>query len=137
MPTLKDEHLPEAYPVWLSAGWNDKYQLSESDFVDSWKASPIKIGYWLDDQLVAIGRANTDGVMYSMIHDVVVDTEFRGRGYGKSIINELTEVLKGMSVRSIQLMSAPGQSSFYRSLGFKERPQDGPGMEYDWASSRS
>ena len=41
---LKDEYLPDAYQIWLSAGWNDGYQITESDFIKSWKMSLIKVG---------------------------------------------------------------------------------------------
>jgi len=132
---LELEHLQDAYKVWLSAGWNDAYALGESEFVNSWMASPVKVGTWVDGQLIAIGRANTDHIMYSMIHDVVVAPPFRGNGHGSAIVRELLNILKGMKVRSIQLMSAKGQVPFYEALGFRSRPHDGPGMEYDWSAS--
>ena len=129
MPTLEDEHLSEAYGIWITAGWNDAYRLSEPDFIKSWMASPVKVGCWSGDRLVAIGRSNTDGIIYAMIYDVVVDPGHRSRGYGKAIVKELVDILKGMNIRAIQLMSASGQSGFYKKLGFRERRRDRPGME--------
>jgi len=33
-------------------------------------------------------------------------------------------------IRDIQLFSAKGYSGFYKNRGFKERPDNAPGMEY-------
>ncbi|MEM9304500.1 MAG: GNAT family N-acetyltransferase [Pseudomonadota bacterium] len=130
MAELQAHHLPTAYRIWLTAGWNGKYHLSEAAFARAWQASPVAIGWWEGDELVAIGRANSDGVMYAMIHDVVVDPTHRGRGLGHVIVGDLVRRLRDLGVREIQLMAAVGQVGFYEQLGFERRPEDAPGMTY-------
>jgi len=127
---LSDERLSQAWPIWLSAGWNEAYQLSQQAFITSWQASPVKLGVFIADQLVGIARANTDGVLYAMIHDVVIAPDHRGQGHGKRLVKELVASLRARGVRSIQLMAAQGQAPFYLGLGFQSRPKDGPGMTF-------
>ena len=121
--------LADAFPLWSLTGWNDGYRLSEQEFVRSWQSSPVKKALFVEDRLVAIGRANTDGVVYAMIYDVVVHPDERGKGFGRRIVQDLVAELDDMGIRVIQLMSAVGQTGFYDKLGFEPRPADGPGMQ--------
>ena len=132
MPNLQDTELEEAHTLWRQTGWNRRYRLSLADFTRSWRASPVKKGIVKNGRIVAIGRANTDGVVYAMVHDIVVHPEHRGQGLGKRIVLEVVAELRAMPVRSIQLMAAEGQTRFYEKLGFEIRPTDGPGMQYLW-----
>ena len=132
MSNLTAADLADAYQIWLTAGWNDGYQISLEEFVRSWQTSLVTRGIWDGRRLVAIGRANSDGVLYAMIHDVVVLPDRRRQGLGTALVNELVDELKLRNVRSIQLMAAVDQTAFYRKLGFRPRPDDRPGMEYDW-----
>ena len=125
---LHDEHLTQAWQIWLSAGWNDEFGLSLIEFTASWQASPVKLGVFLADQLVGIARANTDGVVYAMIYDVVVSPDHRSQGLGKQLVTGLVDALRAKGIRSIQLMAAQGQARFYQGLGFVRRPEGGPGM---------
>lgn len=125
-----DPRLSDAFDVWELTGWNAGYRVSREEFVASWRASKVRKCIVQDGKVVAIGRANTDGVLYSMIQDVVVHPEYRGRGLGRAIVRALIEELQRMNVRSIQLMAARGQVPFYEGLGFTARPADGPGMQF-------
>ena len=136
MSNLQDHHMEDAYELWTQTGWNDGYRVSLADFMKSWQASAVKKCIVQDGQVVAIGRANSDGILYSMIHDIVVHRDHRGKGLGRSIVLEVVQELKAMKVRSIQLMAAKGQAAFYERLGFEIRPNDAPGMQYTWKSAQ-
>ena len=129
MPDLSIQQFDAAYDLWLQTGWNHNYQISATDFARSWRASLVKKCIVVNGQMVAIGRANSDGVLYSMIHDIVVHADWRGRGLGRSIVLEVVNELRALKVKSIQLMAAKGQAGFYEKLGFEFRPTDGPGMQ--------
>lgn len=130
MTRSSKQHYSSIYAVWESAGWNQKYRLTEADFIQSWDAALVKHYVMQADQIVAIGRAHSDGVLYAMIYDVVVLPEFRGCGFGRRIVERLIADLKDMGIRSIQLMAAPDQAPFYEKLGFRIRAEQAPGMEY-------
>ncbi|MCH2176154.1 MAG: GNAT family N-acetyltransferase [Lentisphaeria bacterium] len=130
MAELAESHFQEVYELWLQTGWNIKYNISLADFIKSWKGSSVRRCVWVDRKIVAIARANTDGLMYAMIHDVVVDPNFRGQGFGREIVLEIIECLKEMQIKSIQLMTANGQIGFYENLGFRVRSDSTPGMDF-------
>lgn len=129
MSDLQQHQYDEAYALWLLAGWNESYGVSRREFERSWRGSPVKKCIVRGGRVVAIGRANSDGVVYAMIHDIVVHPEHRGHGHGKRIVEEIVEALKAMGMRSVQLMAAKEQADFYRKLGFEARPTDAPGMQ--------
>lgn len=58
------------------------------------------------------------------IDDIVVDSEFRGRGFGGVIIRELIKVANGHKVKSLELTSSPvrrAANKLYIKFGFKKR----------------
>ena len=130
MPDLTEKQYPQAWSLWLQTGWNDTYRIGYDEFVASWDRSPVKKCVLKGEELIAIARANTDGVLYSMIYDVVVHKSYRGQGYGRVIVEELLRELELMGVRTVQLMAAQNQADFYGKLGFSPRLPDRPGMHY-------
>ena len=127
---LNEVHLNKAYELWLKSGWNESYQINKKEFIQSWENAYIKKGIIRQDQVIAIGRANSDGVLYSMIHDIVVDPLYRNQGLGQAMVLQLVDELKSKNIRCIQLMAAKKQVGFYQSLGFEPRPEDAPGMQW-------
>lgn len=98
------------------------------------KLSTLKKCIKENGNIVAMGRAIGDGMAY-IIADVVVDPEYQGNGYGKTIMNELLKEIRnnlpdGESC-SISLISADGKEKFYEKCGFKKTPYDynGYGMK--------
>ena len=130
MPDLTENQYPKAWELWLQTGWNDSYRIQYDEFVKSWNGSPVKKYVSEGETLVAIGRANTDGVLYSMIYDVVVHNSFRDQGFGRRIMAELILELESNGIRVIQLMAAQNQAGFYEKLGFCPRLPNRPGMQY-------
>jgi GNAT superfamily N-acetyltransferase len=82
-------------------------------------------------QLIGIGRLVSDGVLYAMIYDMIVDPSFQNRGIGTIILEKLVGRCKARGIRDIQLFSAAGRSSFYAKRGFIKRPANSPGMKYN------
>ncbi len=69
-------------------------------------------------ELIGMGRAISDGVSDAYIQDVMVHSDYRGRGIGKAIIAKLLEHLQANKLQWIGLISEPGYERFYESLGF-------------------
>lgn len=69
-------------------------------------------------ELIGMGRAISDGVSDAYIQDVMVHSDYRGRGIGKAIIAMLLEHLQANKLQWIGLISEPGYERFYESLGF-------------------
>lgn len=80
--------------------------------------------------IIGSGRVIGDGSIYFYIQDVIVLPEYKGKGIGKMIMNEIENyLLKSANKNSfIGLMAAEGVEEFYKQFGYKKRPDDCPGM---------
>lgn len=73
----------------------------------------------LNDQIIGMGRAISDGVSDAYIQDVTVLKEYRRQGIGKQIVSTLINFLQEQKLQWIGLISEPGYENFYQGLGFK------------------
>jgi len=74
----------------------------------------------LNAKLIGMGRAISDGVSDAYIQDVVVLSEFRKKGIGVLIMDELVKHLKSKNINWISLISEPKAVSFYQRYGFSQ-----------------
>ena len=70
-------------------------------------------------EIVAMGRAISDGASDAYIQDVAVVPEWRGRGLGADIVRRLVSRLHRDGLLWIGLIAERGSSAFYGRLGFK------------------
>ena len=66
-------------------------------------------------QLIAAGRALSDGEYFAFICDIVVLPEFQRQGIGTRIVNAISE---RSAAEKVLLACVIGQEGFYRKLGF-------------------
>ena len=66
-------------------------------------------------QLIAAGRALSDGEYFAFICDIVVLPEFQRQGIGTRIMNAMSERL---AAEKVLLACVIGQEDFYRKQGF-------------------
>jgi GNAT superfamily N-acetyltransferase/nitroimidazol reductase NimA-like FMN-containing flavoprotein (pyridoxamine 5'-phosphate oxidase superfamily) len=69
-------------------------------------------------ELIAAGRALTDGAWTGVICDVVVAPAFRGRGHGEALMRVLLDHPRLREVRRLRLGTRDA-ASFYEKLGFR------------------
>ena len=110
--------------------WDKVNKADEKDFSKSLNNSWCVISAYCEGQLVGVGRVVSDGVLYAMIHDLIVNPSFQNSGIGDTVLSKLIEKCEDAGVRHIQLFSAKGKAPYYRKRGFVERPSDAPGMEF-------
>jgi GNAT superfamily N-acetyltransferase len=112
-----------------TTGWNKSYQASPQELhraiADSWYV----LSAYENDRLVGFGRIISDGVLYALICDLIVNPARQGQGIGSTLLNKLIEHCRTQNIRVIWLFAAKGKSSFYKKFGFFERPVDAPGMQ--------
>jgi GNAT superfamily N-acetyltransferase len=118
------EHLLET-TGWLRNRPPSRLQLSAA-LTASWHIESA----FSDGRLVAIGRVVSDGVLYALIVDVIVDPAWQRQGLGTAIVRRLVEVCERVSLPYIHLFAASGTRPFYERLGFVARPNDAPGMRW-------
>ena len=68
---------------------------------------------------VGMGRIISDSVSDAYIQDVVVLSEYRGRGIGKQLVEALLERCLSEGMLWIGIIAEPDQEGFYSSIGFK------------------
>lgn len=59
------------------------------------------------------------------IEDVITDSEYRGRGIGRALVERALEIAKEWGANSVNLTSRPSREAaraLYRKVGFKEVP---------------
>ena len=80
--------------------------------------TPIHLAARHDGRLVGFARAITDTIYRAVIDDVVVDTEYRGRGIGSQLITRLGEELS--DVEEVFLGCGASEVSFYEKHGYRQ-----------------
>ena len=78
--------------------------------------------FFIEKQLVGYGsfiiEKKIRGGKVAHIEDIVVDSNFRGKGVGKFIITKLTEKIKDLKCYKITLACKEHNISFYEKCGF-------------------
>ena len=113
-----------------TTGWNTVYKVSLEDLKKVLDNSWYVLTAYHENELVGIGRIVSDGVLYAMIYDMIVNPLYQNKGIGATILSKLVEKCKATELRDIQLFSAKGKAQFYSKRGFLERPAGAPGMRY-------
>jgi aralkylamine N-acetyltransferase len=78
--------------------------------------SYIVISVWVDQNMVGIVRALSDGIKQSIIYDLNVSVEYQNNGLGQKLMEALIEELPN---GPIVLYSIPGKEKYYKRFGFQ------------------
>jgi ribosomal protein S18 acetylase RimI-like enzyme len=81
----------------------------------AYKKSQVCCFAYYGAQLIAAGRALSDGEYFAFICDIVVLPEFQRQGIGTRIMNAMSERL---AAEKVLLACVIGQEDFYRKQGF-------------------
>ncbi len=84
------------------------------------------LGALAKGRLIGTARALSDGVSDAYIQDVIVDSEFRGRGVGTRLVETVVQRLKRDGVKWIGLVAENGSEVFYEQIGFSEMEKSVP-----------
>jgi GNAT superfamily N-acetyltransferase len=68
--------------------------------------------------IIAMGRAISDGASDAYVQDVVVLPQFRGRGIGRELVIRLTSYCRQHNIDWIGLIAEPGTTDFYERIGY-------------------
>ena len=75
-----------------------------------------------EGRVVAMGRAISDKASDAYIQDLTVHPEFRGKGIGTRMVQELVGRLQRDRLGWIGLVAEAGTWDFYRRIGFADMP---------------
>ena len=117
------------HQLFETTGWNQGYRADADALYTAISSSWYVVSAYDNDDLVGIGRVVSDGVLYALICDLIVQPSYQGQGIGRRLLKKLIEKCHVEKTRVIWLFSAKGKRSFYEKFGFRERPVDAPGMQ--------
>lgn len=86
------------------------------------------------DKPVGMGRIVGDGAVICYVQDLLICPDYRKRGIGGRILEELKHYVQALRLDNTELMfalmCAKGREAFYENHGFQKRPTKelGPGM---------
>ena len=81
--------------------------------------SDVIVSIWSGKEIVGFGRALSDGVYRGVLWDIVIDSDFQGKGFGKLIVHNLLNSKKIKKTKKIYLMTT-NKKLFYSQIDFKE-----------------
>jgi len=99
--------------------WSEDNDASDPDLINKIiSGSFCFVIATLNERIIGMGRAISDGISDAYIQDMAVLPEFRGNGIGVLIMDELIRFLQEKKVNWITLISEPKAVSFYERYGF-------------------
>ncbi len=127
LPTIEDY-----WELYLTTGWNNQYKFTIEEVANALKNSWYSVSVYDSQKLLGFGRVISDGIQHALIVDLIVRSEYQGKGLGYQILDRLVLKCKANKIRDIQLFSAKDRFRFYEKYGFERRPEDAPGMQYNY-----
>ncbi len=112
----------DAFQVWgllRLAGWAEEEAALPQWVTGLIAGSAVFYGAEGGNGLIGMARAISDGVSDAYIQDVVVHPDWRRRGIGVQLVRHVREELSRRGVDWIGLVATPGNTDFYRALGFE------------------
>ena len=71
-----------------------------------------------NDEVIAFSRVLTDKIFKAVLFDVIVRPDYRDRGVGKLLVEQLVNHPMLLAVKSVELYCPDRISRFYKSMGF-------------------
>jgi ribosomal protein S18 acetylase RimI-like enzyme len=100
--------------LYKDANWWEERSAKD---IDVMLKSSISVGAWKEEKLIGFARAVSDGKFRAYIEDVVIHTEFRRTGMGKSLVGRLLEEISEIDI--ISLFCEEELIPFYENSHFK------------------
>ena len=104
--------------IYRAVGWYDE-SFSPEAMAEIVPNSAIFAAAFVNNEMVGMGRLLSDNVSDGCIQDVAVLPEFQGHGIGRAIVRKIVDEALLRGIDWLQLIAAPGNESFYHSLGFE------------------
>lgn len=109
----------ELYELYDCEGWNDVLNIPKASLHQAMVNSWYVVSAFDEDQIIATGRAISDGLINAYLCGLVVHPGYRNRGVGTEIVRRLVEKGRGRNLH-IELFTESENISYYQKLGFEQ-----------------
>ena len=121
----------ELHRLFQLVGWSDG---TETPDMVKWfnlpfQNSTLVISAWSDNRLIGVVRVLSDQIIRSVVHDLIVDPEFQGRGIGRGLIRRCMEKFPDTEWL---IQTTADVMEFYERLGFKRYPKEVLSIPSKW-----
>ena len=93
------------FKLYKTTPWFKENKLNAENLYKSLQNSFFMVTAYDADRLVGFGRIISDGILHAYIVDVIIHPRYRGKGYEKTIIEELVEKCQSFNIPDIQVIS--------------------------------
>jgi len=83
------------------------------------KQSDVVVSLWADKKLIGFGRSITDTIYRAVLWDVVISSEYKGKGYGRLLVEKIINSKELINVEKIYIMTT-NHKEFYKKNGFQD-----------------
>jgi GNAT superfamily N-acetyltransferase len=120
---LTPAQIEQLHQMYLKEWWSQERALADVPILLN--NTDLLFGLWDDEaqQLAAFARVLTDWVYRAILFDVIVATDYRGRGLGATLVEHITTHPRLAQVECIQLFCTPEMRPFYQKYGFGQAEQ--------------
>ena len=120
---LTPAQIEQLHQMYLKEWWSQERALADVPILLN--NTDLLFGLWDDEaqQLAAFERVLTDWVYRAILFDVIVATDYRGRGLGATLVEHITTHPRLAQVECIQLFCTPEMRPFYQKYGFGQAEQ--------------
>lgn len=125
-----EERTPTLLEYQTMRGTTDWHPVNDEAVAKGLEATLYAVCVWDREVMVGTGRVIGDGGLYYYIQDMMITPSHQQKGLGKLILKKLMAYIEGVACDGafVGLMAAKGVEGFYHKMGFRTRPETGPGM---------
>ncbi|MCR9197383.1 MAG: GNAT family N-acetyltransferase [Planctomycetaceae bacterium] len=116
---LNDRQIEDVYRLMRQQWWGRRRTLDQVRTMVAHSSLTIALAEQNTGRIVGFARTLTDFVFRATIYDVMVDTEFQQRGFGRQLLDSLCSHPRLQAVSLIYLACDPDLFSFYQQWGFE------------------
>jgi len=110
--------------------WKESYDKSKiKDLIKGSYAFAVVIEK-KTNKTVGMGRILSDGISDAYLQDLIILPEYRKKGLGRYLVDELVKYCYSKNIKWIALISEPNQDGFYSNIGFRQMKKYIP-MKYE------
>lgn len=123
---IPDTRIDQLITLYRQAGWWESPHANRDHVRRIIAGSHCFLQAVVNEKIIGMGRAISDGESDAYIQDITVKTTHRNKGIGSQIVKRLAEKIEADGLKWIGLIAERNTHGFYERIGFKPMPNATP-----------